>query len=137
MTWADNHITIKDWKRIWSNPLKDWIYKFKAESRSLEINSYYWVCIQIIVDEYANYWYIHTIEELHKLFKKWLLPRIRVYWENKKSYVYQRKTTKNLSNKDFVKYLNNIKLITEHGELHIFPWLEEIDWFIIPDSNKD
>ena len=133
MTWQENHITIKDWKRIWKNPLKDWTYKFKPPNRSLEINAYYWLCIQIIVDEYANYWYIHTIEELHKLFKKWLLPRVRIYWENKKNYVYQRQTTANLSNKRFSKYLSDIKLIAEHWKLHTFPWLEEIEWFIIPD----
>jgi hypothetical protein len=133
MTWQDNHITIKDWKRIGKNHLKDWIYKFKAPNRSLDINSYYWVCLEIIIDEYKNYWYIHTSWELHELFKKWLLPRVRVYWENKKSYVYQRQTTTNLSNKQFSKYLNDIKLLTEFWQLHKIPWLEEIAGFIIPE----
>ena len=135
MTWQDNHIVIKDWKRVWKNPLKDWVYKLKAKNRSLEINSFYWLLLWYIVKEYANYWYIHTINELHELFKKWLLPRIRVYSENKKNYVYQRQTTANLNNKAFSEYLNNIKLIVEHWELHKFPKLEQIDWFTLPEPN--
>lgn len=129
----------RDWKIISSFPkLEDWFYQIKQvkKTRSLDINSYYWLCIQVIVDEYKNYWYIHTSWELHKLFKKWLLPRYRVYGENKKSYVYQRQTTTNLNNKEFSKYLNNIILICEHWQLHKIPWLEEIAGFIIPESTN-
>jgi len=126
------YIVIKDWKRVWKNPLSDGTYKLIKETRSIKINNYYWVCIQVIVDEYANYGYIHTLDEIHEICKKWLLPRIRVYSENKKNYVYQRQSTTNLKDKEMSQYLNRIKIIAEFWKLHTM-WLEEISGFIIPD----
>jgi len=125
-----------NWKLRWDfTKLKDWKYKASEvkETRSLAINKYYWLCLDFIIEEYKNYWYVHTKDLLHKQFKKCFLPRKRVYSDYSKNYIYISWSTANLSNKEFVKYLTNIKVICEFGKLWEIDKLEEIWWFIIPD----
>lgn len=116
--------------------LKDWSYKVTEikETRSLALNRYYWLIIDMITQEFFNYWYIQTKDFLHKQFKRCFLPRVRVKSDFSKSYVYQIWSSANLSNSEMVKYINNIKLVCEFWELGKIEWLEQIWWFIIPES---
>jgi hypothetical protein len=129
---------VKEGKLKWDfASLKNGKYKCSElkETRSLQLNNYYWLCLWFIVEEYTNYWYVHTTDFLHDRFKRCFLPKVRVKSDFTKQFIYKAWTTTKLSNKEFVKYLNNIKLITEFWKLGEINWLEEISPFILPNPN--
>lgn len=128
-----------NWKILWFFPkLKDWKYKIVEVKRirSIPQNSMYWgFILKYIVSTYADYGYIHTTWEIHKIFKKYLLPRVREKSDFSKKYVWKIWSTAKLKTKPFSQYIDKIKLIFEFWEMDKIG-LEKIDPFVIPDIGE-
>ena len=125
----------------WSFPkLPDWLYKITEakKTRTLKSNSYYWwYILTFIIQQYKDFWYIHTKDELHYIFKKAFLPRKREYSDfNKKKFIQKIWSTADLNTKQFSDYIEMIKSIFEFWYMEKLN-LEIIDNFIIPDINED
>lgn len=129
----NKYIVIKNQKRIWKTPLIDWTYRLLTETRSIRVNRFYRIYLTAICEEYANYGYIHIQDELHNIFKKYLLPRLRIKSDFSKKAIYQIWSTTALSNKEFCRYLDTIKLLCEFWELDKVG-LEQIGGFILPET---
>lgn len=130
----------KDGKIYWSFPkLKDWYWKITEakKTRTLNQNRLYWgYILTFIIKQYKEFWYIHLKDELHKTFKKYLLPRKRIKSDFSKSYVYVSWTTTDLNTKQYSEYIEMIKAMFEFWEMEKL-WLEKIDSFVIPDITED
>lgn len=130
----------KDWKIYWTFPkLPDWVYKITEakKTRWIQANRYYWgYVLKFIVLQYKEFWYIHTVDSLHEIFKKAFVPRKRVKSDFSKNYIYIMWSTADLNTRQFKDYMDMIKAIFEFGEMEKL-WLEKIDSFIIPDINND
>ena len=136
MTWIDNHITIKDWKRIWSNPLKDWIYKFKAENRSLEQNRLYHKYLADIKAEFDEQGIYISTDDLHEWLKQKLLST--KYKKNPltwKRLIVQKSTAK-LNTKEFSEYIKDIeKYLMQQFNISVMlatdGWYDKRNWLLV------
>ena len=131
----------KDGKFFWSFPkLPDWLYKITEakKNRSLDQNRLYWgYILKFIVQQYKDFWYIHTTEQLHTIFKRAFIPKKREYSDfNKRKFVQKLWSTADLNTKQFSDYIKMIQSIFEFWHMDKLG-LEKIDNFIIPDINED
>ncbi len=130
----------ENWKIISSFPkLPDGNFKITPvkKTRSLDQNRlYWWYILKIIILNYKEFWYIHTTENLHELFKKVFIPKKRIKSDFSKKYIYLSGSTQELNTKQFSDYIERIKAIFEFGEMEKL-WLEKIDPFAIPDVTED
>ncbi len=83
-----------------------------------------------------DYWYIHTKDELHEIFKKAFAPRSRHYSDFSRKYIQKIWSTTDMTNKQFTSFMNIIEVIFEFWEMEKL-WLEKIDSFVIPDINEE
>jgi len=127
-------------KITWYFPqLHDWEYKIEKskKTRSLKSNSYYWwFVLSYIIETYKDYWYIHTKDELHEIFKTAFIPKKRVYWDFSKKYVMRKWSTTELNTKQFTDYIKMIESIFEFWHMEKL-WLEKIEKFVVPDISQD
>ena len=136
------YFEVKWWKIIplfSKKDLVDWKYYMKQVEniRSLKSNRFYWwYFLKFIIMSYKDFWYIHTKDELHEIFKKAFAPRDRVYSHFSRKYVQLVWSTTNMTNKQFSEFMNCIWVIFEFGEMKKL-WLEKIDSFVIPDINEE
>ena len=124
----------------WSmKDLPDGKYKITEvkQIRSLRSNRYYWgYILKYIVLEYKEYWYIHTTNELHKIFKKTFTPRIKEKSDFSKKYVWKIWSTQVLKQKQFSDYIQAIEVIMEFWEMEKLG-LEKITGFVIPNIDEE
>jgi len=120
MTWQENHITIKDWKRIGKNPLKDWVYKYQNQTRSLNQNALYHKYIADIKKAFDDKGIFITTDDLHEGLKQKLLPN--KYKKNPltlKRTVIQKSTAK-LNKKEFSEYIKDIeKYLIQEFDIYV------------------
>jgi len=140
--WSEENIIIKNQRRIWKNPLKDWVYKYVWNKRSLPSNNYYWLLIWLVVVEYEKKGYMWTTDIIHLMCKTCFLPKVRIYNDFNAWYRYGVKSTRDLKDPEMSVLITRLKLFAEHNELHQLrcriKWkiyrLEEIGGFILPNN---
>ncbi len=106
--------------------------------RSLKQNNMYWgYILKFIILQYREFWYIYTKDNLHEIFWKAFLPRVRIKSDFTKSYVMQVESTTKLTTKQFSDYIERIKAIFEFWYMEKLK-MEKIDPFVIPEiKNED
>lgn len=77
--------------------------KKKWNKRSLNQNSYFWLCLEVIA-EYTG----HTSEELHVIYKGLYSPKKEIKLLNKKSYMIPKGTSE-LTKGEFAELMLNIQ----------------------------
>ena len=95
------------------------ILKPKKRVRTLPQNSYYWWCLEIIIESQGN-----TPEELHEIFKSMFCPRKFIKYKNKE--ISMPKSTAELTTVEFMDYFDRVKqeaaelgvILPEPNELH-------------------
>lgn len=129
----------KDWKILNKIELKNWFYKITEvkQIRSIAQNRFYfWYILKLIVKSYLDFWYIHTTEELHTIFKKAFIPKVKIKSDFSKKFIYQIGSTTQLNTKQFKEFIDQIKIIFEFWEMEKLG-LEKIDNLIISDIRED
>ena len=137
------YLEVKDWKifpLFPKNKLIDGKYSLSIlkSLRSGQQNKMYWgYILKFIILQYRDFWYIYTKDELHDIFWKAFLPKIRVKSDFSKNYVMQVESTTNLTTKQFSDYIERIKAIFEFWYMEKLK-MEKIDPFVIPEiKNED